>query len=59
LELFFGLSIPFIDFRIGVQGTSESFSFIIGKEEKEKKATNLLKLLKISRLYTVAKLENI
>ena len=29
LELFFGLSIPFLDFRIGVQGIDETFSFII------------------------------
>ena len=36
LELFFGLSIPFVDFRIGVQGTDEAFSFIIGKDEKDK-----------------------
>ena len=36
LELFFGLSIPFIDFKIGVQGIDETFSFIIANEGKEK-----------------------
>lgn len=36
LELFFGLSIPFIDFRIGVQGADEAFSFVIARDEKEK-----------------------
>lgn len=32
LELFFGLSIPFLDFRMGVQGIDEAFSFIIARE---------------------------
>ena len=36
LELFFGLSIPFVDFRIGVQGADEAFSFVIARDEKEK-----------------------
>lgn len=36
LELFFGLSIPYLDFRIGVQGVDEAFSFIIGKDDKDK-----------------------
>jgi hypothetical protein len=36
LELFFGLSIPFVDFRIGVQGADEAFSFIIAKDDREK-----------------------
>ena len=29
LELFFGLSIPFLDCKIGVQGIDEAFSFVI------------------------------
>jgi hypothetical protein len=36
LELFFGLSVPFADFRIGVQGADESFSFVIGRDDKDK-----------------------
>jgi len=35
LELFFGLSNPFADFRIGVQGAGEAFSFILNRDEKE------------------------
>jgi len=31
LELFFGLSVPFIDFRIGVQGVDEAFSYVIDR----------------------------
>lgn len=34
LEQQFGLNLPFLDFRIGVQGTEESFSFIISKEDE-------------------------
>lgn len=36
LELFFGLSIPYVDFRIGVQGTDEAFSFIISRDNRER-----------------------
>ena len=36
LELFFGLSIPFVDFRIGVQGADEAFSFVVARDVKEK-----------------------
>lgn len=36
LELFFGLSIPFVDFRIGVQGADEAFSFIIARNDRDK-----------------------
>lgn len=66
LELFFGLSIPFLDFRIGVQGIDESFSFILGQEHKSKSSKDrndefadlqpsleqeeLLNMLKISRI---------
>lgn len=35
LEQFFGLNLPFLDFRLGVQGTDESFSFIISKEDED------------------------
>lgn len=35
LEQFFGLNLPFLDFRIGVQGIEESFSFVITKEDED------------------------
>jgi len=35
LEQFFGLNLPFLDFRIGIQGSDESFSFVISKEDEE------------------------
>ena len=35
LEKFFGLNLPFLDFRIGVQGSDESFSFVISKEDED------------------------
>lgn len=35
LEKFFGLNLPFLDFRLGVQGADESFSFVISKEDEE------------------------
>lgn len=52
LENFFGLCLPFLDFRIGVQGADESFSFVISKEDEEfyfnrngtAKSINMLKL---------------
>ena len=54
LEQFFGLNLPFLDFRIGVQGTDESFSFVISKEDEDyhldrNNIQKLLKLLKLSR----------
>jgi len=65
LELFFGLSIPFADFRIGVQGADEAFSFVIARDDREKdeklgdgqsRSSNgswqydeLIKLLKLSK----------
>jgi len=36
LGLLLGLSIPFVDFRIGIQGVDEAFSFIIAKDGSEK-----------------------
>ena len=36
LELFFGLSVPYIDFRLGVQGVDEAFSFVIDRDDKDK-----------------------
>lgn len=36
LELFFGLSIPFLDCKIGVQGIDEAFSFIFAKDLRDR-----------------------
>jgi len=36
LELFFGLSIPFLDFKMGVQGCGEAFSFVIDNQDKDR-----------------------
>ena len=36
LELFFGLSIPFLDTKIGIQGIDEAFSFVISKDLRDK-----------------------
>ena len=55
LEQFFGLCLPFLDFRLGIQGVEESFSFIFSKEDEDfylnrnngAKMINLLKLSKI------------
>lgn len=53
LENFFGLNLPFLDFRLGVQGADESFSFFVTKEDEEyhtdkSNITKLLRLLKLS-----------
>lgn len=65
LELFFGLNVPFLDYRIGVQGVDEAFAFVLGKEPssdkavKEKAGTDsarqldseeLIRLLKTSKI---------
>jgi hypothetical protein len=54
LEKFFGLNLPFLDFRIGIQGADESFSFIITKEDEEyhserQNISKVLRLLKLSK----------
>ena len=33
LEILFNFNLPFLDFRLGVQGFDEAFSFIITKED--------------------------
>jgi hypothetical protein len=53
LEKFFGLNLPFLDFRIGIQGADESFSFIITKEDEDfhsdrQNITKALRLIKLS-----------
>ena len=47
LELFFGLSIPFIDFRIGIQGAGEAFSFIINRDDRESSLKGFTKVYQI------------
>lgn len=69
LELFFGLSIPFVDCRIGVQGTDEAFSFIIADDrekhefgEESGKAFGLedhIKLLKTARVHAIVRQESL
>lgn len=65
LELFFGLNVPFLDFRIGVQGIDEAFSFVLGKglsgdkgvkdrsgaeSSRQLDSEELIRLLKTSRI---------
>ena len=33
LENYFNLRFPFLDFRLGIQGAKDSFSFVISKED--------------------------
>ena len=53
-EYLFNFNLPFLDFRIGVQGIEESFSFIISKEDQNYHAerdhiSKIISLLKLSR----------
>ncbi|CDW82512.1 wd g-beta repeat-containing protein [Stylonychia lemnae] len=52
LERFFGLNLPFLDFRLGIQGADESFSFIISKEDEDyhSERNNISKMLRLLRL---------
>lgn len=47
-----GLNLPFLDFRVGVQGADESFSFVMTREDEDFHAerTNLSKLFRMLRL---------
>ena len=54
LEGLFNFNLPFLDFRIGVQGIGESFSFIISKEDQNyhnerDHVSKIINLLKLSR----------
>jgi len=54
LEAFFGLSLPLLDFRIGVQGIDESFSFVITKEDEDSSSNDqcpakVMRLLRMSQ----------
>jgi hypothetical protein len=53
LERFMGLNIPFLDFRVGLQGAGESFSFVVTREDEEfhydrHSPVKLIRLLRLS-----------
>lgn len=55
LEEFFNLNMPFLDFRIGIQGIENAFSFVISKEDRNYHSerdhiSKILGLLKLSRM---------
>lgn len=54
METFFGLNLPFLDFRLGIQGAGESFSFIISKEDEDyhSERNNVSKILRLLKLST-------
>ena len=54
IEQCFGFCLPFLDFRVGIQGVDESFSFIITKEDLDysfnnKSPVKLMKMLQLSQ----------
>lgn len=52
LEKFMGLNIPFLDFRVGLQGAHESFSFVVTREDEDfhYDRQNPIKLMRLLRL---------
>lgn len=52
IEKFLGLNLPFLDFRVGVQGADESFSFTLTREDEDFHAdrANPAKLIRMLRL---------
>jgi hypothetical protein len=48
VERHLGLNLPFLDFRLGIQGADESFSFIISKEDEDfhSERNNISKLIR-------------
>ena len=54
LEEFFNMNMPLLDFRMGVQGIEQSFSFIISKEDRNyhnerDHISKIMGLLRLSR----------
>lgn len=54
LENFFGLCMPFLNFRVGIQGVEESFSFILTKADEDyyyndESVSKMMELLEISQ----------
>ena len=64
LEEFFNLNMPFLDFRIGIQGIEQAFSFVIAKEDRNyhnerDHISKIMSLMKLSRqLRMIAKRAN-
>jgi hypothetical protein len=52
LEKFMGLNIPFLDFRVGLQGAQESFSFVVTREDEDfhYDKQNPMKMIRLLRL---------
>lgn len=52
LDRFMGLNLPFLDFRVGVQGADESFSFVLTKEDEDyhSERNNPHKIIRMLRL---------
>ena len=52
LERFMGLNIPFLDFRVGLQGANECFSFVITREDEDfhYDRQNPIKIIRLLRL---------
>lgn len=52
LDKFMGLNLPFLDFRIGIQGAEESFSFVMTREDEDFHAerNNPQKIIRMLRL---------
>lgn len=53
LERLLGINLPFLDFRVGVQGAEESFSFVITREDEDFHAernnpTKIIRMLRLS-----------
>jgi hypothetical protein len=52
LERYLGLNLPFLDFRVGLQGAEDSFSFVLTREDEDYHAerANTNKLIRMMRL---------
>ena len=52
LEAFLGLNLPFLDFRVGVQGSDESFAFALTREDEDFHGdrANPAKIIRMMRL---------
>jgi hypothetical protein len=52
LEKFMGLNLPFLDFRVGVQGAREAFSFVVTREDEDyhSERNNVSKIIRMMRI---------
>jgi hypothetical protein len=52
LERLTGINLPFLDFRVGVQGAEESFSFVMTREDEDfhSERNNPRKIIRMLRL---------